>query len=160
MSADLFYVFLYGMTPIGELRIAIPLGISVFNLSWYIVYPVAIAGNMIPPLIIIPFLRLLNKYTRYLPLPLTRLIDWQTLRIRRLHTDRFNRYGALALVSFVAIPLPITGAWTGSLAAYLFEVSFRRSIALIGLGLLISGIIVTALALSGVEIAGIVTRPS
>ena len=160
MSADLFYVFLCGMTPIGELRIAIPLGISILDLSWYLVYPVAIAGNIIPPLVIIPLLGLLNKYTRYLPQPLVRLIDWQKLRIQRLHIDRFNRYGALALVSFVAIPLPMTGAWTGSLTAYLFEVSFRRSVALIGLGLLISGIIVTTLALSGVEIAGIITNPS
>ena len=155
MNADLLYVFLYGMTPIGELRVAIPMGISVLDLPWYLVYPIAITGNIIPPIIIIPLLRLMDKHIQYVPQPFAKLLIWQKHRIRKLHTDRFNRYGALALVSFVAIPFPMTGAWTGSLAAYLFEVPFRKSLVLIGLGVLISGLIVSALVLSGVEIAGV-----
>ena len=159
MNADLLYVFLYGMIPIGELRLAIPLGISVLDLPWYSVYPVAILGNIVPPIIIIPFLRLMDRYTQYVPQPLGKLLNWQKRRIRRLHTDRFSRYGAFALVSFVAIPLPLTGAWTGSLAAYLYEVPLRRYVILIGLGLIISGIIVSALVLSGLEIAGVIGNP-
>ena len=69
---------------------------------------------------------------------------------------RFHTYGDMALVLLVAIPLPMTGAWTGSMAAWVFNIPARRAIPLIGLGVVIAGIIVTALTLSGIRLGGII----
>jgi uncharacterized membrane protein len=61
----------------------------------------------------------------------------------------------MALIILVAIPLPMTGAWTGSLAAWIFQIPPVKAIILIGLGVFIAGVIVTILTLSGIEIASI-----
>ena len=61
----------------------------------------------------------------------------------------------MALIILVAIPLPMTGAWTGSLAAWVFQIPPIQAIILIGLGVFIAGIIVTILTLSGIEISSI-----
>jgi uncharacterized membrane protein len=60
---------------------------------------------------------------------------------------KVRQYGAPGLIIFVAIPLPVTGAWTGALAAYLFGIEFRRSMAAIAVGVLIAGLIVAAVCL-------------
>jgi membrane protein insertase Oxa1/YidC/SpoIIIJ len=60
-----------------------------------------------------------------------------------------EKYQELGLVIFVAIPLPVTGAWTGSLAAHLLGLNFWKSIIFIFFGVLIAGIVVTTLSLLG-----------
>jgi len=62
------------------------------------------------------------------------------------------KWGKLALVIFVAIPLPLTGAWTGSLAAFLFGFKKKEAFWLIVLGVLIAGIIVSFLTILGVKL--------
>jgi len=63
-----------------------------------------------------------------------------------------GKYGYPALVLFVAIPLPLTGAWTGSLIAFLFKIPFKIAFPLISLGVIIAGVIVLALSLAGIAI--------
>ena len=63
-------------------------------------------------------------------------------RAQKKHTKQFNRFGAFALVFFVGLPLPLTGAWTGALAAYLFGISKKYTIALIFIGVMAAGLIV------------------
>ena len=58
-----------------------------------------------------------------------------------------EKWGPLALIIFVAIPLPFTGAWTGSLVAFVFDLPFKKSIALIFIGVLIAGVLVTLASL-------------
>lgn len=81
----------------------------------------------------------------------SRLFNWffQKLfaRTRRKHTKRFETMEEIALVAFVAIPLPMTGGWSGALAAFVFGISPKKSIPLIFLGVLIAGIIVSLLTL-------------
>ena len=144
------------MTPIGELRLAIPLGIYTLDIPWYVVLPLAIAGNMVPVLLLVPGLNRLSRLIRSFPNPAARLLDWQSARIQRVQVRRFQRYGDLALLLIVAIPLPMTGAWSGSLAAWIFEIPARRAIPLIGLGVVIAGVIVTALTLSGIRLGGLI----
>lgn len=60
-----------------------------------------------------------------------------------------ERYGTLALTLFVAIPLPVTGAWTGCAAAFVFGVKFRHALMAITAGVLISGVVVTVVTLAG-----------
>ncbi len=153
---DLLATFAAAMTPIGELRLAIPLAIYTLDIPWYVALPVAIAGNMVPVLVLVPGLNRLSRFLQSFPNPAGRLLAWQTERIRRVQGSRFQKYGDLALVLVVAIPLPMTGAWSGSLAAWVFDIPARRAIPLIGLGVVIAGIIVTALTLSGIRLGGLI----
>ena len=80
--------------------------------------------------------------------PFDRFFCWLFARTRR-KAGVVERYGAFGLVLFVAVPLPVTGAWTGVVAAYLFDVPARRAAPAILLGICIAGVVVT-LAVQGV----------
>ena len=152
---DILTTFIAAMTQIGELRLAIPLAIYPREVPWYIALPVAIVGNMIPVLILVPSLNRISKMLLSFRNPAGSLLKWQTKRLQSAHSLRFQKYGAMALIILVAIPLPMTGAWTGSLAAWVFQIPPIQAVILIGLGVLIAGIIVTILTLSGIEISSI-----
>ena len=68
-------------------------------------------------------------------------------RTRKKHNGKFEKWGALALITFVAIPLPVTGGWSGALAAFVFGIPFKKALPLIFLGVIIAGAIVTGLSL-------------
>jgi len=139
---DEVLVVLLAMVPIIELRGAIPLALGVFEFGRFEAYLLAVVGNLIPVPIILwafpPFLRFTERRMKWLFRLLTRLQH----STERRHTRRFERWRAAALVSFVAIPLPITGAWSGSLAAIVFNVPKKKALPLIGLGVLIAGVVV------------------
>ena len=117
--------------------------------------PIAVVVNMVPVLILMPGLNRTSRMLSSFPNPAGRLLAWQENRLRRVQSRRFDRYGGLALVILVAIPLPMTGAWTGSLAAWTFGIPPRLAIPLIALGVLIAGLIVTVVTLSGIELGKI-----
>ena len=81
---------------------------------------------------------------------------WQQERVRRVQGPRFEKYGSLALIILVAIPLPMTGAWTGSLASWVFGIPPSRAIPLIAAGVAIAGVVVTVVALSGIGLGRII----
>ena len=142
--------------PIIELRGAIPFGINVLNMSWYSVFPLAIIGNLLPVPFILFFLEAtVNLLARiYI---FKRFFDWIFKRTRA-RTSVIERYQRIGLVLFVAIPLPVTGAWTGTLAAVILGLGRIRAIVSIIAGVLIAGVIVTVLSLlgwAGAVIAGI-----
>jgi uncharacterized membrane protein len=153
---DLLVTFVAAMTPIGELRLAIPLAIYSYDIVWYVALPIAVVGNVIPVLVLVPGLDCLSRMLSSFSNPAGKLLTWQENRLRRVQSGRFDRYGGLALVILVAIPLPMTGAWTGSLAAWTFRIPPRRAIPLIALGVLIAGIIVTVVTMSGIELGKII----
>ena len=139
MTQTLINVFFIAMTPIGELRAAIPYGIY-HLLHPLAVYLVAIAGNMVPVAFLLLCLPRFEKAgLKLLPSQAHRLYLWFKERTRRKHSRAFKRFGALALVIFVAIPLPLTGAWSGALASYIFNIPPKSSFFLIFLGVLIAG---------------------
>lgn len=149
-------VLLISMLPIFELRGGIPVGINLFNISWYIVVPIAIMGNMIP---VIPILLLLGPLSRLLSkIKFFRVFfDWLFKRTRS-RSAVVERYKSIGLMLFVAIPLPVTGAWTGSVAAFLFNIRLHNAIISILFGVFIASVIVTTLSLLGIwgaVIAGI-----
>ena len=133
-------------SPIAELRVAIPWAIW-HDFPWYYAFLLAIIGNLIP----VPFLLLfLNVFVRLLNKigVLKRLLHRLLERTRR-RGKIIERYGRIGLMLFVAIPLPATGAWTGSLAAVLFGIKFKHAFLSIFIGILIAGSIVTCLSLLG-----------
>ncbi len=149
-------VLIISMLPILELRGALPVAINLFHFPWYYALPLAIIGNLLP----VPFILLfLNVVSRFLSKTgfFKRRLHWLFERTRR-RGRIIERYERIGLVLFVAIPLPVTGAWTGSLAAVLFGLKFRHALLSIFIGVFIAGIIVTCLSLlgwTGAIIAGI-----
>jgi uncharacterized membrane protein len=150
-------VFFAAMTPVGELRFSIPLGIYTLDMPWYQVLPISIVGNIIPVLFIIPGLHIAAALLHKYPTFLTRMLDWRTQSLLRTYNARFTKYGPAFLVVLVAIPLPITGAWTGSLASWAFGIPARKAIPLIALGVVIAGVIATVLTEMGIKIGDVLT---
>lgn len=140
-------VFVTAMLPILELRGAIPLGLIHYDMPVAEVYAIALAGNFVP---VIPLLFLLEPVSNFLRR--NRLFDrfftWLFARTRR-RGKLIERYEAIGLTLFVAIPLPVTGAWTGAIAAYIFGIQRRYAAICILGGIVIAGVVVT-LASKGV----------
>lgn len=138
--------------PIIELRGGIPIGIGAFHLSPLTTFLLAIIGNAIPILPLLLFLEpLLKKIASFSPV-LEKALGFILKKTRQKHSEKIDRYGAIGLFLFVAIPAPGTGIWTGCLLAYLFNIKFRYASICIFWGMLIAGVIVTA-ATTGVKIA-------
>lgn len=139
--------FAISMLPIIELRGAIPYGIGVGDLSWPQAYAFAVVGNLVP---IVPLLLFLGPVSRWLSrFPgFGRFFAWVFARSQK-KSALVKRYGPWGLALFVAIPLPVTGGWTGAAMAFLFGIPFRRSFPAITVGVLIAGVVVT-LAVQGV----------
>jgi uncharacterized membrane protein len=107
----------------------------------------AVIGNMLPVPILLLFFDSLAKIIRKVEIG-KKLVDW-VFRHTRRHEKIIQKYEWLGLMLFVAIPLPITGAWTGSIAAFLMGMKFKHSFLSILCGVLIAGVIVTCLCLLG-----------
>jgi uncharacterized membrane protein len=139
-------VMVLGAVPIAELRGAIPLGFF-HGLPVARVFFLAVLGNIIP---IIPVLFLLEPVSNALMRvkPCKKFFDWFFERTRA-RADSIQKYEALGLAIFVAIPLPMTGAWSGAVAASLFKIKFRYAFPAIVAGVFVAGIIVTALCMVG-----------
>ena len=140
-------VLLIAVLPVLELRVAIPVGINTFGMPWYHAFPLAFIGNLIPVPIIILFLEAITRWLSKIEF-FRRALDWLFEHTRR-RGRIVEKYKRIGLVLFVAVPLPITGAWTGSLAAVLFGLKFKHAFLSIFAGILISGTIVTCLCLLG-----------
>ena len=140
-------VLAFAASPISELRGAIPWAILKCHFTWYYAFLVAVIGNLLPVPFILLFLdtasRLLSKVG-----PFRRILNWLFERTRR-RGKIITRYERIGLALFVAIPLPVTGAWTGSLAAVLFGLKFKHAFLSIFVGILIAGVIVTGATVLG-----------
>jgi len=136
-------VFLIAMLPIFELRGAIPVGILSYQLPYWKVIPLALAGNMVPIFFILLFFDFVTKLC--FRFKFTKKILESIFRRTRSKSAIIEKYEELGLMIFVAIPLPVTGAWTGSLAAYLMGLSFWKSIMFIFFGVCIASVVVSFL---------------
>jgi len=140
--------FILSMLPITELRVSIPIALGVWNLNPIAVFMISIAGNIVPAFIIVWYLKPITEWFSRHSKVFEKLFSWWFERTIKKFSDQYEKHGLWALMIFVAIPLPITGAWTGALAAFLFDIPKRKAIFYIFVGLLISGFIVSLLTLS------------
>jgi uncharacterized membrane protein len=108
-------------------------------------YIISVIGNLVPVVIILwvmePVSRFLMKRFNWA----NRFFSWLFNRTRKRHSAKFEKYQGFALISFVGIPLPITGGWTGALIAYVFGIPPKKALWQITIGVLIAGIIVTVI---------------
>ncbi len=141
MLNGLWQTFLTAMIPLTELRLAIPLGYAQFDLNiWWAIFA-GFLGNIVAVALLL------------LILPLIVSLFWEIAIFREIlkkifakTRDKFagklSKWGEIALILFVAIPLPGSGGWTGALIAYLFGLSYWKSMKFISIGLLISSLLV------------------
>lgn len=140
-------IFIISMLPVSELRGAIPMAIGVYHLSPLQAYVIAVIGNIVPVIFILKYIEPVSNYlaskSKFFKMFFMRLFEYT----RKKHNGKFEKWGALALITFVAIPLPITGGWSGAIAAFVFGIPLKKALPLISFGIMIAGVIMTGLSL-------------
>ena len=148
-------VFFVSMVPLIELRGAIPYGV-VFGLPLWLTYGIAIVGNMLPVPVIYFFARKVlvwGKDKPYIGHFFTFCLEKGEKAGRKLQA-KAGKGLYWALLLFVGIPLPGTGAWTGTLAASLLDMDFKKSVLACMGGVLLAGVIMGLLSRLGVSVFG------
>jgi len=143
-------VFLLSMTPVLELRAAVPAGIAM-GLSPWAVYFTSVLGNLLPVPFIILFIRKLLDWMNSRKGVLKHAASWLEAKAYR-GAKLFYKYELFGLFLLVAIPLPGTGAWTGALVAALLNVRMRNSVLVILGGVCAAGIVVMLAALGAIRL--------
>jgi uncharacterized membrane protein len=147
------FTALLSFLPISELRGAIPFAMA-NGIPWYWAYPFAAGLNALVAPVCWIFLSTLHKlflkmawYRRFFD----RFVERARLKLHR----GVEKWGWLGIAAFVAVPLPMTGAWTGTLGAWILGLSKRRTLPAVILGVAAAGAIVTAVVVLGVKAADI-----
>lgn len=151
MLSAIVTTMLVAMAPISELRGAIPLGLSL-GLPSQVAYGAAFLGNALPVLPLLWFLKHGSAYAMQRSDRFARMMQWVFDRTRRKHGNRFEDFGFWALLIFVAIPFPLTGAWTGAVIAYLVGMPPKKAGFAILSGIAIAGLLVLGLTLGIIQI--------
>ncbi len=142
--------FLISMVPIVELRGGIPIGVTM-GVKWYYAVPICMIGNMIPVPFIFFFARKILEWGKDKKF-IGKFFTWCLEKGHHGGEKLKAKAGKgmfFALLLFVGIPLPGTGAWTGTLAASLLDLDFKKSILAVTLGVILAAVIITAATLLG-----------
>ena len=135
--------FFISMVPIVELRLGLPYGIAL-GLDYPLALLAAVVGNMLPVPFIIIFIQRIFAWIRKHMVALDGFVT-KLENKAHLKGETVQKYGPIALLLFVGIPLPGTGAWTGSLIAALLGLKPKSAIPCIMLGVLMAAAIMTGL---------------
>ena len=151
LSSPETVTFLISMLPISELRGALPYGLSQ-GLSPWKAYSIAVAGNIVPVLPLLLGLKkisaLAQRWTKG-----EKLLHW-TLGRAEKRQDLVKKYGFAGLIVLVAIPFPVTGAWTGTLVSFLLSIETKYAFLAICIGVGLAGIIVLLASLGVIGLVG------
>jgi uncharacterized membrane protein len=139
-------VIIMAALPVVELRGAIPIAMVGFGMDPIKAFTLSVIGNMLPVIPLLLYLEPVSNYLRRWEI-WDRYFNWLFTRTHRKHSANFEKNGSLGLAIFVGIPLPVTGAWTGCAAAFVFGFKFKNALIATFAGVLIAGIIVTALTM-------------
>ncbi|MBQ7412142.1 MAG: small multi-drug export protein [Clostridia bacterium] len=138
-------VFFCSMIPIIELRGAIPMG-AVMGMPWWQSYIISVIGNMLP----VPFILLLIKgVIKWMSASRVKFFNKiANFLLRKVEKKRaqIEKYSFWGVCLFVAVPLPVTGAWTGSLVAAMIDMKWWKAFLSCLLGVMISGVIMTLIS--------------
>lgn len=142
MTREIALTLLATVLPISELRGGIPLGISLGLDPWF-TFSIAVIANALIFFPIFFALRLFyDKLLYRIP-----LFDKYLDNLRKRGKPKIEKYGFWGLILFVAIPLPITGAYTGTILAWLVGMDWRKAFPAVGLGVIVAGVVVLLITL-------------
>lgn len=142
-AGEFTWTMLVSMIPVVELRGGIPFGVAAGLPVWQ-AYLAAVIGNLIPVPFIIVYIRRIFQWLRRRFPKLNRMVDRLEAKAH-LKGQKVSKYKYLGLAIFVAVPLPGTGAWTGSLAAAFLDMPLRRAIPSVVAGVLVAGLAISVL---------------
>ena len=140
MLQDILFTFLISFSPFGEARAGIPYG-ELNGLPIMLVFIVGLVANLLVFPIFYKAIELANKHL-WKNLLYKRTALYLSSRARTKTRTVIKKYGVWGLMVFVMIPLPITGAYIGTIAAYIFGISYRKSLIAISSGITISSTMV------------------
>ena len=140
MLKNIFWVFFISMLPVVELRGSIVVGAGL-DIPWWINYAVSVIGNFLPVPFILLFIRQLFKWMKGIKY-LDKIANKLEEKAHKKSADVL-KYASLGMFLFVAIPLPGTGAWTGSLIASLLDMRLKYALPSILAGVLVAGFLMT-----------------
>ena len=142
-------VIILSAAPVSEVRGGIPAGLAL-GMPLATILPLAVISNVISVLpVVLGFNWIADRLAKK---PVLGGLISRLIRRARSKEAMVKKYGILAIVLFVAVPLPVTGAWTGSLVAAVFGMRFWQVVLCLTLGVLIAAAIVTSLSLAGIHI--------
>ena len=149
MNNIIFWSIFLSILPIAELRGGIPYAIA-NDLNPLLTFFICVGANILVFPIVFFFLEFLHPL--FLKIDLyKRLFDKFIIKTRVKVGNKLEKYGFWGLMIFVMIPLPVTGAYTGSFAAWLFNIPKKKAFLAVSLGVIMAGIIVTTIVLTGIE---------
>jgi uncharacterized membrane protein len=156
MPITLLVTAFLSFLPISELRGAIPFSIA-NGFPWYFAYPFAVVLNALVAPVCWIFLSTVHKL--FLKMNwYSKFFDRFIERARgKLHKN-IERWGWFGIAVFVAIPLPVTGAWTGTLGAWVLGLSRKHTMVAVTLGVVAAGAIVTLVTVAGIKALDIFTK--
>ncbi|MCD6288610.1 MAG: small multi-drug export protein [Candidatus Hydrogenedentes bacterium] len=141
--------FVLASLPISELRGALVYALTLTEIPLVKAYCISVAGNMLPIPFILYLLGPISEFISKSPAG-ARFVQWIFARTRA-RSETVRKYETLGLILFVAIPLPVTGAWTGSMAAFLFGLRKIPALIAVFCGVLIAGVVVSVVTLGAQE---------
>lgn len=150
MGGEFIFTMLVSMIPIVELRGGLPFGVAL-GLPYPVAFAAAVIGNILPAPFIVVYIRRIFQWMRR-KLPRFNGVVDKLENKAHLKGNKVNKYKYLGLFLFVGVPLPGTGAWTGSLAAAFLDMPLRKALPSIIAGVLLAGCIMTGLTYLGVNL--------
>jgi len=150
IDEPLFHALVLSVLPISELRGGIPYAVA-SGIHPLLAYVLCVLANMLVIPIVYIFLETLHKVFYRIGIYQV-VFDKFVQRTKRKAERNVQRWGYWGVMLFVAIPLPVTGAYTGTLAAWLLQLDKRRASGYLLLGVVIAGIIVSIATLTGIGI--------
>ena len=143
-------VFFCSMIPIIELRGAVPMGWAM-GLEWWQTYIISVLGNMLPVPFILLFINKIIKWMAESKISLFNKVANWLLKKAEKNRAKIEKYAFWGVALFVAVPLPVTGAWTGSLVAAVIDMKFWKALLSALIGVMIAGVIMTVIFYGGID---------
>jgi len=143
MLQDILFTFLWSFSPLGESRVGIPVGIST-GLSIEIVFFVALFANLLVFPVFYNVITISNKHLLKNKI-YRKIVVYLESRAKTKTKHVIQKYGVWGLMVFVMIPLPVTGAYIGTIAAFVYKINYRKALIAISSGITISCVLVVFL---------------
>lgn len=147
MIEEIAQVLLATVLPISELRGGMWLGIVTYRLDPLLIFSITVIANILLFFPVFFALRLFyDKFLYRIPL-FNRYLEG----LRKRGKPKVDKYGFWGLFLFVAVPLPLTGAYTGTILAWLLDVDWKKAFAAVGLGVVVAGVVVFLITLGAIS---------
>lgn len=148
----ILYIMLISMVPLIEQRGAIPVGILVYGLNPWLVAIVSLIGSFIPVPFIYFFFNKIFAWMKTIKF-FDKFTNFVEKKVQK-GSKKLEKYKEIGLITFVGIPLPTTGLWTGTAVAAFMGLDFKKSMVCVFLGGIVSAILIAILSMVAPALVG------